>query len=386
MSSLKLHIVSFDIPFPADYGGVIDVYFKLKALRNAGVKIILHCFEYGRKHRDELNEIAEEVYYYKRSNSRKLLFNTYPYIVLSRQSDLLRERLLNDNYPILMEGLHSTLLLNDPAFAERKIFVRTHNIEHDYYQNLARVEKNIFKRYYFYNEAGKLQKYECNLKKATGVFSISKPDTEHFLNVLQNVTYLPAFHPFEQPTQVDSPDKYFLYHGNLAVGENNEAAIYLIEKVFNDLPYQLVIAGNRPSGALRKIAKNYPNVGLVDNVTPEQIHAMIAGAKGNILPTFQATGLKLKLLAALFLGKHCIVNSPMVINTGLEDLCMIADSAEEMKEFVKDVASKKSFSKEEFQKREKYLMENFSNRAGAEKIIERIFGKGGFVSHGNPLK
>lgn len=43
-----LNIVSFNIPYPANYGGVIDVYYKLEALRACGVKLILHCFEYER--------------------------------------------------------------------------------------------------------------------------------------------------------------------------------------------------------------------------------------------------------------------------------------------------------------------------------------------------
>ena len=43
----KLHIISLDIPFPANYGGVIDIFYKLKSLSNLGVEIILHCFEYG---------------------------------------------------------------------------------------------------------------------------------------------------------------------------------------------------------------------------------------------------------------------------------------------------------------------------------------------------
>ena len=27
-----IHVVSFNVPYPADYGGVIDVYFRLQAL------------------------------------------------------------------------------------------------------------------------------------------------------------------------------------------------------------------------------------------------------------------------------------------------------------------------------------------------------------------
>ena len=34
-----LHIISFDVPYPANYGGVIDVFYKLKALHAEGIKI-----------------------------------------------------------------------------------------------------------------------------------------------------------------------------------------------------------------------------------------------------------------------------------------------------------------------------------------------------------
>ncbi|MBK6399036.1 MAG: hypothetical protein IPF75_12445 [Bacteroidetes bacterium] len=91
MSSDHLHIISFDVPYPADYGGVIDVFFKLKALHEAGIKITLHCFEYGRTEQKELEKYCKKVYYYPRKNSRSLLFNTLPYIVLTRSSDQLKK-------------------------------------------------------------------------------------------------------------------------------------------------------------------------------------------------------------------------------------------------------------------------------------------------------
>ena len=69
----KLHVVAFDIPYPPDYGGVIDVYYKLIALQKKGIKISLHCYEYGRQHREELTKICSEVFYYPRKNSKSLL-------------------------------------------------------------------------------------------------------------------------------------------------------------------------------------------------------------------------------------------------------------------------------------------------------------------------
>jgi hypothetical protein len=43
-----LHIICHDVPWPADYGGVVDLFYKIKALHDEGVKIKLHCFDYGR--------------------------------------------------------------------------------------------------------------------------------------------------------------------------------------------------------------------------------------------------------------------------------------------------------------------------------------------------
>jgi hypothetical protein len=371
-SEKHLNIIAFDVPLPADYGGVIDIFYKMQALVEAGVKVHLHCFEYGRKPNENLNNLCEEVYYYPRKTAKSLLFNTLPYIVLSRESDELKKNLLQNEFPILMEGLHSSFFLNDKDFAKRRMIVRTHNVEHEYYENLAKVESNIFKRYYFYNESGKLKKYESILHKASGIAAISPNDTDYFSKHYKHAHYIPAFHPNEKITAKPGKGKYAFYHGNLSVSENNEAALFLLRKVFNDLPYHFIIAGSKPSDELREEIKNRGTVTLKDNLNPLQIHECISDAHCNVLPTFQSTGIKLKLLSALFAGRFCIVNSPMVINTGLEHLCIIADSAEAMKERIHDVFQKE-FTSSDNSKREKILNEIFSNAKNAQKLLKLLF-------------
>src|SRR3569832_1364102 len=210
-SEMHLDIIAFDVPYPPDYGGVIDIFYKIKALADACVKVHLHCFEYGRHASEELSKICVEIKYYPRKTTKSLLFNTLPYIVLSRESERLKGNLSKNNYPILMEGLHSTFLLNDNYFSQRKIIVRAHNIEHDYYENLAKVERNIFKRYYFYNEAGKLKKYEAILKQASAIAAISPNDTSYFSTQYKNAFYLPAFHPNKEVTAKEGKGEFALY-------------------------------------------------------------------------------------------------------------------------------------------------------------------------------
>ena len=56
---MHLHIVTFNVPWPADYGGVIDVYYRVKALSEMGVRVHLHCYTYGREEAEELRKKLE---------------------------------------------------------------------------------------------------------------------------------------------------------------------------------------------------------------------------------------------------------------------------------------------------------------------------------------
>ena len=145
------------MPFPANYGGVIDVYYKLKALHSLGVKITLHCFEYGRERSLELNKVCKEVHYYKRNIYKNPYSGNLPYIISTRNNSELLEKLLQDQHPILFEGLHTTFYLNHPSLASRTKFVRTHNIEFEYYRNLEAVESNYLKKLFFKKETERLQ-------------------------------------------------------------------------------------------------------------------------------------------------------------------------------------------------------------------------------------
>ena len=367
-----LNIISFDVPFPANYGGVIDVFYKVKALADLGVKVHLHCFEYGRKEARELNAICASVHYYKRHISKGYLFRRKPYIVVTRTCSELIRRLLLNHHPILFEGLHTCFCLDDERLAKRFKIVRTHNVEHDYYRNLAQAEKGFFKKYYFLNEVGKLERFERMLCNAQAVAAISKADAEYFNDRYPNVHHISAFHPNDRVRINDGRGRFCLYHGSLEIAENNQAALYLIRQVFADLPIPLIIAGNHPSKELRELAAEHEHVELRTGIDTGQIHQLISEAQINILPTFQATGIKLKLLAALYLGRHCVVNSHMVRNTGLEPLCRVEDSEKRMQDAVKALFTT-DFDPVEISKREAILGSQFCNRVTAGKLYSLIY-------------
>ncbi|MBK9638318.1 MAG: hypothetical protein IPO63_11045 [Bacteroidetes bacterium] len=119
MLNKQLHIISFDVPLPADYGGVIDVFNKIKHLHKLGIEITLHCFTYGRKENEKLNIFCKEVYYYPRSTSPLKIMSHEPFIVTTRNHPDLLHRLLADDHPILFEGLHTTHFLSHPSLQNR---------------------------------------------------------------------------------------------------------------------------------------------------------------------------------------------------------------------------------------------------------------------------
>lgn len=374
MAEQHLHIVSFDVPHPPDYGGVIDVFYKIKALQKRGVNIHLHCFDYGRGERKELVPFCHKVYYYPRITRKTLLFHKLPFIVVSRKSPALLRRLLKDQYPILFEGLHSCFYLGHPKLKQRIKLVRTHNVEHEYYMALARVESNAFKRAYFARETLKLRSYEAVLKNATKVLAISPNDTRHFNRHYGNAVYIPAFHAESGSNYVEDKERVAFYHGNLSVGENDKAALFLTEKVFPHSDYQLVIAGNTPSVELERAVNEQPNVSLLSDLSTEEIRHWVQKAWINILPTFQNTGIKLKLLFSLYNGGYCLVNSVMVKDTGLEEFCVVKDEAHEMVEAM-EALMRLPFSREEFNIRLKSLNKTFSNDLNASKLLEIIYSK-----------
>lgn len=368
----KLHLVAFNVPYPADYGGVIDIYNKIKAFNKIGVKVILHCFEYGRAKSIVLDELCEEVIYYPRNKGPFFLLDSLPYIVSTRSSKNLAENLRKNDLPVLFEGLHTTASLNQLSVNDRRLVVRTHNVEHDYYKGLSEAEGNLSRKLYYYSESVKLKQYEKILNRASGVAAISNSDYEYFSHTYSNVQYIPAFHPYNDVDILSGRGEYALFHGNLSVPENQKAVLYLIDRVFRNMNYPFVIAGKNPGYEIIKAAEVNNHIKVVSNPDENDMDKLIRYAHVNILVTFQSTGIKLKLLSSLFRGRHCLVNPLMVENTGLSDLCYIAETDVEFIQAL-NMLFNKDFQKETMLERKRILETELSNVKNAEKLASMLF-------------
>ncbi len=370
-----LHLISFDIPYPANYGGVIVVFNQIKALHAQGVKILLHCFQYGeRQPQRELEQYCHEVYYYPRSRSPYYQIHLLPFIMRTRAKRALVKRLGKDQYPILFEGMHTSALVWHKRFRARQKLVQMHNIEWQYYENLAQLTPptRVFEKLYYFIESIKLQRIEPKVVlHADEILTISTNDLAYYREIKANTHYIPAFHPNKGVESLLGRGQYVLFHGKLSVPDNERAAIWLMEQVFSDLDVPFIVAGMEPSDALKEVAARYDHIQLVENPDDRRMRDLIANAHINLLISFQVAGIKLKLLNALFQGRFCLVNEEMVSGTGLAKLCYVRNSGPAIRQTIEALINA-PFEQGRIEERRALLETEFSNAANARKLVALI--------------
>ena len=376
MYNRHLHIVTHEVPWPVDHGGLFDLFYKLKALHEQGVLIHLHCFTKGAQHCEELNAYCYSVNYYPRLKNFSGFSLRIPLIVNSRKNNELLRNLQKDDHPVLLEGIHTTYWLWYGKLNNRKVFVRLHNIEFEYYNKLARVEKVLYKRAYYFYESTLLKKYEKTLATVSRFLAVNRNDAEMYKQLLgaSDIRYLPVFLPYSKAGGLVGRGCYCLYHGNLAINENEKAATWLLKNVFSELKILIVIAGKDPSAKLEKLAHLYPHACLVANPSEKEMSDLIAKAHIHVLPSFNTTGIKLKLLNAFFNGRHCLANDEAVTGTGLEGYCHIANDAGGFRNQISSLYPI-DFSPGEIKKRNEILLKEYNTEKNVKELIRMIWDK-----------
>lgn len=393
-----MEVVSFQWPVPADYGGVIDVYHKIRALRHEGEEVRLHSYTYGSRALPDLSlSPATATALYRRNTAPHRLLTGEPYIVSSRKSEELFRALaaLPAGTPVIFEGLHTCAPLALPELKDKIKIVRAHNVEHDYYTQLARNSSGL-KKLYFLAEARKLRRFEKILRHADIILAISEEDARYFsrhypqartIHItcfyddadLERPAPEPLNHGYVAGRSQTGRSKvgegpYALYHGNLAVEENVEAVRYIMTKLSAAFSpeFPLVVAGRGCGDALRNEIEEAPNVTLIDNPDSGTMRRLVENATVTLLITNQNTGIKLKLLETLSKARGAVLaTEAMVGNELLRPLLKIADNAEAQMRIIEESRGNPPVAGE-LERRREVLRSHFSNRANARKILEAV--------------
>ncbi|QXP59907.1 hypothetical protein [Olleya sp. HaHaR_3_96] len=266
---------------------------------------------------------------YKRKTNLFIHFSRIPFIVKSRTCNKLTEKLIEIGFPILYEGLNSTRTLDLMSRKGIKTFVRLHNIEHNYYKNIGKLEDSFFKKIYYLFEAYRLKKYQSVLKNADILFTISPKENIYFSSLFNNVVYLPVFQSKKELLKTES-SQFCLFHGDLRLSDNIRAAEFLISFFSVKTDKKLVIASSFENLVLNLKIKKSANIVFEKIEFLSDLELLFSKTAVHILLSYQSSGIKLKLLNSLFTDSYVLSNHKIIEGTELETCCELFETEEDL--------------------------------------------------------
>lgn len=251
------------------------------------------------------------------------------------------------------------------------MILRTHNVEYSYYRTLACMESNLFKRFYYWTESLKLRNYEKHLPGDIALAAITESDRDLLRDNKINSFLLPAFHSNESVQSMAGHGNYILFHSDLSISENIDSLSFFIRKVKPQSFAKFIVAGRKPSKALIGELEMIQNLEIVADPDQSEMENLVKNAHINLVHARHKTGMKLKLLSALFQGRHCIANSHAIESSGIESLCHLAQTKTQWQELIQ-ILLEKPFTENEIEERRKLLQLEYSNSTNIKILLQHM--------------
>lgn len=326
-----------EFPFPVNHGGRVDTYRRLRALADRGVPMCLvgwaEWADQGRSgpHTTDLDAISTDWHAlpYARSFGQRLRQLSR---VLDRPSLVLTRELQAASYQALRSAARAfrpDLVFVDAVFAAdlgRRLagdlgvpwVLRSHNREYDYFRRQLAVESTWRGWLRTRARLNGLREFERGaFAAAARVFDISADDLEAWrAEGLRNGVWLP---PLRSPgrevasgTGRHEPVWDLGFVGNLYMANNVAGVTWLVDAVMPAVRAarpgtSLVIAGSRPTPALRSALEGRAGITLLPDV--DDPDAVLAGCRVLLNPTATGSGVAMKAIDMLMSGQP-IVTTP----------------------------------------------------------------------------
>ncbi len=231
------------------------------------------------------------------------------------------------------------------------VVLRAHNIEHRIWERIAAGEKNLLKRWYLLHLTKSLAAEEVQAAKTVdAIIPITHVDQLWFNEIAPKT---PSMHlpfgmvpPQQIPQPSDPPPPILFYHlGSMDWFPNLEAVKWLITQCENGLLERFPMAKfhlagrNMPVGLLQKSRENLTITGEVPDSKRfiAEHHVLVA-------PLFSGSGIRIKILEAMALGKTVITTTVGAegIQCAHGENILIANSAEEFNQAIESLITNPS--------------------------------------------
>lgn len=220
-------------------------------------------------------------------------------------------------------------------YSSAKIVLRAHNVEHQIWRRVAQSTRNIFKKMYLRHLSLTLRAYECeHINDYDAVACITDADARMFksLGCRKPIIDLP-FGIIPDVVDNISDEENSLFHlGSMDWMPNVEGIEWFIEKVWpkvhKELPQvHFYLAGRKMPGHLMNM--DVEGVTVVGEV-PDAMY-FIGSKKINVVPLLSGSGIRVKIIEAMSVGKVVITTSVGAEGIGYTDgeNILIANTPEE---------------------------------------------------------
>lgn len=370
-------------PYPPKDGGCMAMNNITQGLLEAGHEVKVLAMNTP-KHFTDLKTVPEE---YKNKTDFEVvfvdtsikitdaflnLFTTTSYNIKRFYSEVFENRLIEllkaNQYDIVqLESVYTVPYLKTiREYSKAKVILRTHNVEHKIWEQLSDTNKNSIKKIYLQLLAKRLKNYETKqLNEVDGIASISEEDTALFreMGCKKPIVHIPfSIDSAAYPIQLQTTTADALFHlGSMDWKPNQEGVIWFLNNVWHKLPIQhpflkLYLAGrNMPEEIKRTTYKNLIINGTINNPIEYMQSKSIM-----IVPLFSGSGMRVKIIEGMALGK--IIISTSIGAEGI--LCkdrkniLIANTPDEFMEAINTCLSDKLLS-ESIKRNARLLVEEY---------------------------
>ena len=352
---MKFLILTKKFPYPPVDGESLLVSGFNKALKSRDHDIDILSFNTSKHYYEIENLPADQNPYseiwlvyldnsFKPTEAFKNLFSRQPFhitrFINNEFKEKLEEILINKRYDfIILESIYlhpyyETIRKNSAA----KIILRAHNVEYEIWDRLTKTSKQVLLKPYLKYLTAKLKKYElANIVSYDFMCTLTKRDMDTFqANGFEGDSFiLPAGIEggYYKPSEIKNEHCLKIsFIGSLDWLPNSEGIKWFIEKCWNNPlfsynSFELNIAGRNTPQWMYKYQKNNIIIhGEVDNS-----QNFINSCPVMIVPLLAGSGMRLKILEALALGRIVVTTS-----IGLEGIdatdgkeVLIADTPDE---------------------------------------------------------
>jgi glycosyltransferase involved in cell wall biosynthesis len=207
---------------------------------------------------------------------------------------------------VILESLFTTPYIDAiRKYTDAKIIVRTHNVEHKIWKQLALNTNNPFKKFYFNRLSADLKKYEIEiLKKADFIAAITEEDLSAFeeLGIKTAKTVIPIAIDLSE-NHVDYSVSNLFFIGSMNWKPNIEAVDWLVNEILPAVKIvypkiELHLAGSY-------MEKQFPTSGIkgiINHGFVSDSHKFMQNNGLLISPIRSGSGVRVKLLEAMALG------------------------------------------------------------------------------------